>query len=106
MANEKEPEKKQAKKEAAAEMSLEDIELQANLALMCTRASDVDEGVQRLALEGLRREIRTATSSLTSVPKVRALPPEQSPSRARPAAPRSRFPTTSPSSSCAPSTTR
>ena len=101
MANEKEPEKKQAKKEAAAEMSLEDIELQANLALMCTRASDVDEGVQRLALEGLRREIRTATSSLTSVPKVsaRRLPAARLRSLLTP-------PVRSRSSFCVPSTIR
>eukprot|EP00850_Spirogloea_muscicola_P005526 SM000025S08421 [mRNA] locus=s25:594791:601686:- [translate_table: standard] len=36
---------------------------------MVERAQDPDAGVQRLALESMRREIRTATSSMTSVPK-------------------------------------
>ena len=52
-----------------AELSAEDAELKANLLLMVSSASDPDAGVQRLALEGLRKEIRSATSSMTSVPK-------------------------------------
>ena len=33
------------------------------------RIHDVEAGVQKLALETLRHEIRTATSSMTSIPK-------------------------------------
>jgi hypothetical protein len=36
-------------------------DLQASLALMVQRSGDADAGVQRLALESLRREIRSAT---------------------------------------------
>eukprot|EP00959_Pyramimonas_sp_CCMP1952_P369800 7745408-Pyramimonas_sp.AAC.1 len=36
---------------------------------MVERAQDADSGVQKLALESLRKEIRSATSSMTSVPK-------------------------------------
>ncbi len=46
---------------AKAELSAEDQELKDALLLMVTRAGDADVGVQRLALEGLRREIRSAT---------------------------------------------
>jgi len=75
---------------AKAELTPEDAELQAALSLMVQRSGDPDQGVQRLALESLRREIRSATrrgsasqagaaarlltrlparSSMTSVPK-------------------------------------
>ena len=49
------------KAEPKAELSAEDAELRDALLLMVTRASDPEPGVQRLALEGLRREIRSAT---------------------------------------------
>ena len=56
------PAKPPAKPAAApAELSVEDSELKAALLLMVERAGDADAGVQRLALESLRREIRTAT---------------------------------------------
>lgn len=48
-------------KAAPVELSAEDAELKAALLLMVDRAADKDAGVQRLALESLRREIRTAT---------------------------------------------
>ncbi len=37
--------------------------------MLVTRAQDVDSGVQKIALDTLKHEIRTATSSMTSVPK-------------------------------------
>jgi 26S proteasome regulatory subunit N1 len=62
---------KKAKKEEQVEeeLSEEDAELKANLELMVTRVSDPELPLQKAALEGLRQEIRTATSSMTSVPK-------------------------------------
>ncbi|XP_022839583.1 26S proteasome regulatory complex, non-ATPase subcomplex, Rpn1 subunit, partial [Ostreococcus tauri] len=51
------------------ELSEEDAALKENLELMVMRASDPKTGVAKLALETMRREIRTATSSMTSVPK-------------------------------------
>mmetsp|Transcript_8940 Transcript_8940/g.29445 ORF Transcript_8940/g.29445 Transcript_8940/m.29445 type:complete len:913 (-) Transcript_8940:65-2803(-) len=56
-------------KKPEMEMSEEDAALKENLELMVMRASDPQEGVAKLALETMRREIRTATSSMTSVPK-------------------------------------
>lgn len=43
------------------ELSDEDAALKEALELMVTRASDPEPGVVKLALEGLRKEIRTAT---------------------------------------------
>jgi len=43
------------------EMSEEDAAFKENLELMVMRASDKQEGVAKLALETMRREIRTAT---------------------------------------------
>jgi 26S proteasome regulatory subunit N1 len=51
------------------QLSEEDEELKANLELMVTRTQDPEPALQKAALEGLRKEIRTATSSMTSVPK-------------------------------------
>lgn len=51
------------------ELSEEDIELKKNLELMVERVKDADRGVQALALENISNQIRTATSSMTSVPK-------------------------------------
>jgi 26S proteasome regulatory subunit N1 len=50
-----------AKAKVPVELSAEDAELKAALLLMVDRSADKDAGVQRLALESLRREIRTAT---------------------------------------------
>uniref|UniRef100_A0A7S0WQH9 26S proteasome non-ATPase regulatory subunit 2 homolog n=1 Tax=Pyramimonas obovata TaxID=1411642 RepID=A0A7S0WQH9_9CHLO len=60
---------KKKKGEIPDEMSEEDQELKDNLELMVERTQDADSGVQKLALESLRKEIRSATSSMTSVPK-------------------------------------
>eukprot|EP00186_Timspurckia_oligopyrenoides_P002188 CAMPEP_0182445844 /NCGR_PEP_ID=MMETSP1172-20130603/3818_1 /TAXON_ID=708627 /ORGANISM="Timspurckia oligopyrenoides, Strain CCMP3278" /LENGTH=977 /DNA_ID=CAMNT_0024641673 /DNA_START=30 /DNA_END=2960 /DNA_ORIENTATION=- len=51
------------------ELSEEDRLKKEELALLVTRAQDNDEGVRKLALETIRSEIRSATSSMTSVPK-------------------------------------
>lgn len=57
-----EPPAADAKKKAPPqELTAEDAELKANLELLVQRAGDADAGVQRLALENLRREIRSAT---------------------------------------------
>ena len=64
-----------AKKEALpgvveeAELSPEDKELKENLELAVERVQDKEDGVAALALETIRKEIRSATSSMTSVPK-------------------------------------
>jgi len=50
-------------------MSAEDKALQEGLELAVARAQEQDAGVQLMALEHLRKEIRAATSSMTSVPK-------------------------------------
>mmetsp|Transcript_40951 Transcript_40951/g.49700 ORF Transcript_40951/g.49700 Transcript_40951/m.49700 type:complete len:902 (-) Transcript_40951:215-2920(-) len=70
-ADEKGDKKKNDKKkeEVKEELSEEDQELKDNLELMVTRISDPSEGVVKLALETLRTEIRSATTSMTSVPK-------------------------------------
>lgn len=51
------------------ELSEEDLELKKNLELMVERIQDADQGVQQLALASITKEIHTATSSMTSVPK-------------------------------------
>ena len=65
-----EAEKKRKEKEKEEELSEEDKELKENLELCVARvAEENDAGVQRLALETMRKEIRESTSSMTSVPK-------------------------------------
>jgi 26S proteasome regulatory subunit N1 len=54
---------------AEEELSEEDQKLKDDLELMVVRAADADAGVAALAIESLGNEIRTATSSMTSVPK-------------------------------------
>lgn len=51
------------------ELSEEDQVLKEKLDLLVTRAMDPDQSIQKFALETIRTEIRTATSSMTSVPK-------------------------------------
>ncbi|KAM0859899.1 hypothetical protein ACQ4PT_046894 [Festuca glaucescens] len=51
------------------DLSEEDQALKEQLELYVVRAQDTDPGVQKLALESMRQEIRSATSSMTSVPK-------------------------------------
>ena len=67
----KKAKEKVAKKgsEAPAELSEEDQELKANLELMVERTGDSSPDVQSAALDNIAREIRTATTSMTSVPK-------------------------------------
>lgn len=63
----KDPKKKDDKKNE--DLSDEDLALKQQLELYVERVQDPDPGVQKLALESMRQEIRTATSSMTSVPK-------------------------------------
>ncbi|GAB4816037.1 hypothetical protein N2152v2_003083 [Parachlorella kessleri] len=51
------------------ELSEEDRQLKENLELMVERAKDAEPSVQKAAIESISTEIRTATSSMTSVPK-------------------------------------
>ena len=50
-------------------MSEEDQQLKDNLDLLVERAKDSVAGVQKLAIQSIANEIKTATSSMTSVPK-------------------------------------
>ncbi|KAL9252123.1 26S proteasome non-ATPase regulatory subunit 2 homolog A-like protein [Drosera capensis] len=59
--------KKQDKKDE--DLSEEDLALKQQLELYVERVQDTDPGLQRTALESMRQEIRTSTSSMTSVPK-------------------------------------
>lgn len=55
--------------DAEDDLSEEDQAIKDNLDMLVTRVIDDDAGVQKLALETIRTEIRSATSSMTSVPK-------------------------------------
>jgi 26S proteasome regulatory subunit N1 len=57
------------KKKDLIEESPEDKKKREELALLVERLQDQDLGVQKLALESLRTEIRTSTTSMTSIPK-------------------------------------
>eukprot|EP00258_Populus_trichocarpa_P032587 XP_024448606.1 26S proteasome non-ATPase regulatory subunit 2 homolog A-like [Populus trichocarpa] len=59
--------KKEEKKDD--DLSEEDLALKQQLELYVERVQDPEPGVQKLALESLRQEIRSSTSSMTSVPK-------------------------------------
>eukprot|EP00320_Phaeocystis_rex_P019011 CAMPEP_0119057336 /NCGR_PEP_ID=MMETSP1178-20130426/1809_1 /TAXON_ID=33656 /ORGANISM="unid sp, Strain CCMP2000" /LENGTH=627 /DNA_ID=CAMNT_0007038153 /DNA_START=52 /DNA_END=1932 /DNA_ORIENTATION=+ len=59
--------KKQAKEED--ELSKEDEELKSQMELLVTRAQDKELEIRRAALQAMVKEIRTSTSSMTSVPK-------------------------------------
>ncbi|KAL2937872.1 26S proteasome non-ATPase regulatory subunit 2-like protein A [Bienertia sinuspersici] len=63
----KDPKKKDEKKDE--DLSEEDLALKQQLELYVERVQDPDPGLQRVALESMRQEIRSATSSMTSVPK-------------------------------------
>ncbi|KAK9922602.1 hypothetical protein M0R45_031060 [Rubus argutus] len=63
----KDPKKKDDKKDE--DLSDEDLALKQQLELYVERVQDSDPGLQRVALESMRQEIRTSTSSMTSVPK-------------------------------------
>ncbi|THF95554.1 hypothetical protein TEA_013570 [Camellia sinensis var. sinensis] len=51
------------------DLSEEDLALKEQLELYVERVQDSDVGLQKVALESMRQEIRTSTSSMTSVPK-------------------------------------
>ncbi|OIT00135.1 PREDICTED: 26S proteasome non-ATPase regulatory subunit 2 homolog A-like [Nicotiana attenuata] len=63
----KDPKKKDDKKDE--DLSEEDFALKQQLELYVERVQDTDPGLQKVALESMRQEIRTSTSSMTSVPK-------------------------------------
>ncbi|XP_051126136.1 26S proteasome non-ATPase regulatory subunit 2 homolog A-like isoform X7 [Andrographis paniculata] len=63
----KDPKKKDEKKDE--DLSEEDLALKQQLELYVERVQDSDPGLQKVALESMRQEIRTSTSSMTSVPK-------------------------------------
>ncbi|OMO99527.1 Proteasome/cyclosome, regulatory subunit [Corchorus capsularis] len=63
----KESKKKDEKKDE--DLSEEDLALKQQLELYVERVQDPDPGLQKVALESMRQEIRSATSSMTSVPK-------------------------------------
>ncbi|CAO2814489.1 unnamed protein product [Amaranthus hypochondriacus] len=63
----KDSKKKDEKKEE--DLSEEDLALKQQLELYVERVQDADPGLQKVALESMRQEIRSATSSMTSVPK-------------------------------------
>lgn len=55
--------------EEEEELSEEDRVIKENLDLLAARAQDGDLNLAKVAVEGIGNEIRTATSSMTSVPK-------------------------------------
>ncbi|KAE8703079.1 26S proteasome non-ATPase regulatory subunit 2 [Hibiscus syriacus] len=57
------------KKKEEEDLSEEDLALKQQLELYVERVQDSDPGLQKVALESMRHEIRTSTSSMTSVPK-------------------------------------
>jgi len=61
--------KDKKKKNKEDELSEEDKKKKEELDLLAERVQDIDEGVQKFALDTLITEIKTATSSMTSVPK-------------------------------------
>ncbi|CAJ1978894.1 unnamed protein product [Sphenostylis stenocarpa] len=57
------------KKVENEDLSDEDLALKQQLDLYVERVQDSDTGLQKVALENMRQEIRSSTSSMTSVPK-------------------------------------
>jgi 26S proteasome regulatory subunit N1 len=71
-AADKPSDKKDAKKpveEKDEDLSDEDLQLKKNLELLVERLHDPSADVQKVALDNITNEIRTSTSSMTSVPK-------------------------------------
>ncbi|KAL7849419.1 hypothetical protein SRHO_G00210420 [Serrasalmus rhombeus] len=66
---EKQPAGKDKEKKEDQELSEEDKQLQEELELMVERLGEKDTSLYRPALEELRRQIRSSTTSMTSVPK-------------------------------------
>merc|ERR1712232_42192 len=69
MGKKKDNKKKDDKKKKQEELSEEDAKKKADLDMMAQRAQDPDQGVAKLALETMATELKSATSSMTSVPK-------------------------------------
>jgi 26S proteasome regulatory subunit N1 len=65
----KEGKKKEDKEKEPDEMSPEDKLLLEGLELAVTRTKDADAGIVSMALDHLAKEIKSATASMTSVPK-------------------------------------
>lgn len=61
--------KKESANNEAGELSEEDRQLKEEFDLLAERVQDRDPAVQKLALETLKSEIRSSTSSMTSLPK-------------------------------------
>ncbi|GMY10201.1 26S proteasome non-ATPase regulatory subunit 2 homolog A [Fagus crenata] len=61
--------KKKKEEKREEDLSDEDLALKQQLELYVERVQDADPALQRVALESMRQEIRTSTSSMTSVPK-------------------------------------
>uniref|UniRef100_A0A7S4T185 Uncharacterized protein n=1 Tax=Alexandrium monilatum TaxID=311494 RepID=A0A7S4T185_9DINO len=66
---EKEKKDKKKDKDKKEELSEEDRQKKEELELLVQRAQDPDVGVAKLALETMVTELKTSTSSMTSVPK-------------------------------------
>ena len=60
---------KKGEEDKDADLSDEDLELKKNLELMVQRIREGDPALQAAALESIATEIRSATTSMTSVPK-------------------------------------
>lgn len=60
---------KKSEEDKDADLSDEDLELKKNLELMVQRIREGDPALQAAALESISTEIRSATTSMTSVPK-------------------------------------
>ena len=67
--DDKKVDKKKGAKEEPEELSEEDKALQDKMELLVTRCSDSELGLRKQALAAMVEEIRTSTSSMTSVPK-------------------------------------
>jgi 26S proteasome regulatory subunit N1 len=65
----KDDNKKKTDKDNAEELSEEDKNLKEGLDLAVTRLGEKEEGLHRQAIDHLINEIRSSTSSMTSVPK-------------------------------------
>lgn len=61
--------KKKGEVDPDADLSEEDIKLRTDLELMVERVQDADPSLQRTAIASISEQIRSATTSMTSVPK-------------------------------------
>jgi len=60
---------KPKKDQEEQELSPEDLQKKESIELMVTRLSDEESGVQKLAIESLRQEIKNSSASISSIPK-------------------------------------